>query len=136
MALFAPATLSLIACGSQAPTQADDSPSQANTKPAAERTAISASYLSGAWCFRRSEAGDHVEDVGLTYIFSQDGSLLYQNNPQTSVDRPGGWEFADGVLKIKPTLTFFDFKPVEVTQDQMVLEAHGGRHIWTRGACA
>ncbi|MFT5537784.1 MAG: hypothetical protein ACI9TB_001208 [Parasphingorhabdus sp.] len=131
-------TLSLLlsACG-----QADDPGSKsadtvAATKPGTtQSTGLSSAYLEGQWCHTHNIMGDERSDEMLSYIFSQDGTLLYQNNPTTEIDRPGTYVIEGRNLKIKPTLAFFNMELESMSQDEFILKMAYGKMYWSRGAC-
>ncbi len=79
--------------------------------------------------------GDERSDEMLSYIFSQDGTLLYQNNPTTEIDRPGTYVIEGRNLKIKPTLAFFNMELESMSQDEFILKMAYGKMYWSRGAC-
>lgn len=95
---------------------------------------ISPSYLAGTWCYSHYEAGSEREDQNITYIFNEDGTLLYQNASGSSVDKQGAYEFNDGVLRIKPALMFFKFTVKEQSPDRLVLDSLG-EHVFLRDEC-
>lgn len=129
-------TMGLAAC-----SESDNSSGAAATnsmQPASAETQSlpSADWLAGEWCFERYTAGGEVSEEDVTYIFKPDGTLLYQNNSSTPVDRPGSFEIANGKFVIKPTLALFPFEEATTTEDGMVLRwGHSGEFHWTRGAC-
>ncbi len=110
-------------------------PAAAAPETAAAASPITPEYLAGEWCYLRYEAGGEVSLENITYVFAADGTLKYQNNSSTEVDKPGTFEVKDGILKIKPALAMFDFLPVTVDKDAMILEAMGAQSFWKRGAC-
>ncbi|OCC24929.1 hypothetical protein MB02_05635 [Croceicoccus estronivorus] len=97
--------------------------------------AVTPDYLAGEWCYERFEAGDDVSNEQITYNFAADGTLKYQNNSSSPVDKDGSYAFTDGVLVIKPAFSMFKLKPATLGDKEMVFEAMGGRFIWSRGAC-
>ena len=96
---------------------------------------LTAAYLEGAWCYTHHVAGNERSDENLSYVFSTDGSLLYQVNSTTSIDKPGSYTIKNGHLKIIPTLRFFDFTVDTLEPDAMVLKMAYGKAHWRRGAC-
>ena len=72
----------------------------------------------------------------MSYIFSDDGTLLYQGNPETEIEKPGTYTIENGHLKIMPTLRFFDFTIESIDPDEMVLKMAYGLAFWERGTCA
>ncbi|MEZ5742848.1 MAG: hypothetical protein R3D89_03695 [Sphingomonadaceae bacterium] len=129
------AALALSACsGGEEAAPAGET---ASTEPAAaaDGPTITPEYLAGEWCYLRFEAGGEASEENINYLFAADGSLKYQTNSSTPVDMDGSWEFADGILTIKPALQFFKFVPTTITDDAMMLEAMGGQAYWKKGAC-
>lgn len=127
--------MGLAACsGSEIPNSAEatsaDRPAGAET-----RSLPSAEWLAGEWCYERYVAGGEPSEENITYIFNSDGTLLYQNNSSTPVDRPGSFETADGRLVIRPALAPFPFDEATTTEDRMVLRSRSTEFHWTRGAC-
>ena len=97
--------------------------------------ALSPETLAGAWCYSHYSAGGERGEVSGTYLFHPDGSLLYQTNPSTPVDRPGRYSIDGDTLKIEPTLAFFTFKLKSEEPDRLVFSAMGAEHVFLRGAC-
>jgi hypothetical protein len=97
---------------------------------------VTPQYLSGEWCYLRYEGGGETSEENITYVFAEDGTLKYQNNSSTPVDKDGSYSLDGGVVNIKPALTFFKFVPVAVEEASMILEASGVQSYWARGACA
>lgn len=102
--------------------------------PAPKAAAVTGEYLAGAWCYAFWESMGESENVGETYIFSADGSLLYQHTPTSPVDRPGSWEVEQGKLRILPKMMGFNLTVKSVSPDEMVLDSMGDHHF-RRGAC-
>jgi len=100
----------------------------------ATATALSPDYLAGPWCYSHYQAGDQREDQNINYVFNQDGTLLYQNNPSTPVEKPGTWSPDGDAISIKPTFMMFNFKLKSQTENQFVLDAFGD-HVFLRGEC-
>ena len=92
-------------------------------------------YLTGPWCHVGVEFPDETSEENRTYAFAADGTLKYQNNPSTPVEKDGSYEIKDGALVIKPTLMMIPLKPLSVEADEMTFSAMGGKAIWKRGAC-
>ena len=126
--------------GAESPEAGDDTETasaEATTDAARGGLAgLTPAYLEGDWCYESYRAGEETEEVGETYRFNADGTLLYQNNPTTPVDREGRWEVADGKFTIYPTLEFLPFRGATLEDDAMTLEGSFGQHHWSRGACA
>ena len=129
------AALLVASCGSDQTERGDAATSAAGDASRTAAAAIDGAYLEGAWCYRSFEAGGDLSEENITYEFSADGTLKYQNNSSTPVEQPGSWELADGILKVLPTLRYFDMQAAEVSEDQMTFSAMGGTMLWTRGAC-
>lgn len=98
---------------------------------------LTGEYLAGDWCHVRNEfPGEGPTEENDSYIFAADGTLKYQNNPSTPVEKAGSWELKDSTLVVKPTLQFLPMTPVSIEQDAMTFKAMGSVNvIWTRGAC-
>jgi len=97
-------------------------------------SAFTPEYLAGPWCYSHYEAGGERETQNINYIFHEDGTLLYQNNPQTPVEKPGTYTMEGDTIKIKPTFMMFDFKLKSKSDNQFVLDAFGD-HVFVRGEC-
>lgn len=96
--------------------------------------AVSPEYLDGPWCYSHYEAGGQRNEQNIDYVFNSDGSLLYQNNSGSAVDRPGTWSIQGERVNIHPTFMAFRLKVKEETSDRLVLTGLGN-HVFTRGAC-
>jgi hypothetical protein len=133
-ALILPLLLS--ACG-----QADDQGSNAAEADngagaeAAQAAGLTPAYLEGQWCFTHTLIGDERSDEMLSFIFSQDGTLLYQTNSSTGIEEPGNYVIDGNSIKIKPTLAFFNMELESMSQDQFILKMAYGQMYWSRGAC-
>ena len=127
------ALLLLTACGSSDTNDKQSTPAASKTDYAASDK-LTPAYLAGTWCYTHHVTGGERSDENMTYIFSADGSLLYQVNPTTDVDKPGSYTIDSGHLKISPTLRFFDFTVETIEPDAMVLKGMG-QSYWQRGAC-
>jgi hypothetical protein len=129
-------SLLLSACG-----QTDDSGSKsANTVAAAtpdmaKAAGLTPAYLEGQWCHTHNIMGDERSDEMLSFIFSPDGTLLYQTNPSTEIDKPGSYVIDGNSIKIKPTLAFFNMELEGMSQDAFILKMAYGQMYWSRGAC-
>lgn len=124
------ALLMLAACGS---TDADGAQSAASQSVSSKLTA---GYLEGSWCYTHHVAGGERSDDKINYVFSANGSLLYQVNPTTAINKPGTYTIENGHLRIIPTLRFFDFTVEAIEPDAMVLKMPMGKAYWQRGACS
>lgn len=96
---------------------------------------LTPAYLSGDWCYSHNVISDERSDEGLSYRFAADGSLLYQVNQSTPVEKPGSYTIEEGHLKISPTLRFFDFTVESIDPESMVLRMTYGLAFWKRGSC-
>lgn len=132
------ALLALGACSGGSDEQGAAPEGASAPTPAAKGAGLKVTpeYLAGDWCYLRYEAGGETSEENITYVFAADGTLKYQTNSQTPVDKDGSYALDEGVIVIKPALAFFKFVPIEVSADGMILEAMGSQSFWTRGACA
>jgi hypothetical protein len=125
--------LLLAACDETGDSASDSAPSAgADTGLSAKLTPA---YLKGDWCYSHNVISEERSDEGMTYAFSDDGTLLYQTNPNTAVENPGSYTIDNGHLKILPTLRFFDFTAESIDPDGMVLRMAYGLAVWKRGSC-
>ena len=99
-----------------------------------EEAELDPAYLAGEWCYSHYMAGPDRKDKNINYIFNEDGTLLYQNNSRTKVNRQGSYTINDGIVKILPTHMAFTFRPQSVTQNELVLSGLGVHHF-VRGTC-
>lgn len=129
------AFLLLTACGSNDTDGKQSAPAVAKSDQTSVSDKLTPAYLDGTWCYSHHIVGGERSDEMMTYIFSADGSLLYQVNPTTDVDKPGSYTIDNGHLKISPTLRFFDFTVESIEPDAMVLKGMG-QSFWRRGACS
>lgn len=130
------ALLLLTACGSSDTNGVQNTSALPPTGPQqAGASKLTAVYLEGAWCYTHHVAGKDRSDENLSYVFSTDGSLLYQVNSTASIDKPGRYTITNGHLKIIPTLRFFDFTVDTIEPDAMVLKMAYGKAYWHRGTC-
>ncbi len=133
--------LLLAACGASDPDVTQSPPAVADSASAmadgapAVSSELTPAYLDGSWCYSHHIVGGERSDEMMTYIFSTDGSLLYQVNSTTPVENPGTYTIDNGHLKISPTLRFFDFTVDTIEPDAMVLKGMG-QSFWRRGACS
>lgn len=128
------ALLLLTACGSNSPDEVQDASAGAQVNQNLSDQ-LTPAYLVGDWCYSHNVISDERNDEGMTYRFSPDGSLLYQNNPNTPVENAGSYTIDKGHLKILPTLKFFDFTVEAIEPDTMTLKMAYGLAIWERGIC-
>ncbi len=133
-ALLLPLILS--ACG-QAEDQGATSAETVNAAgpESAQAADLTPAYLEGQWCYTHAIMGDERSDEMLSYIFSQDGTLLYQTNSSTEIEKPGTYVIDGNSIKIKPTLAFFNMQLESMSQDEMVFKMAYGQMHWSRGAC-
>ncbi|MGB5483714.1 hypothetical protein [Parasphingorhabdus sp.] len=131
-ALILPLLLS--ACG-QSEEQGATSAENGEETSTAQVAGLTPAYLEGQWCYTHSLIGDERSDEMLSYIFAQDGTLLYQNNPSTEIEKPGTYAIDGGSIKIEPTLAFFNMQLESLSQDEMVFKMAYGLMHWSRGAC-
>ncbi len=128
------AVLLLAACG-QSGAEGNPAAAPASGPESALSAKLTPSYLKGEWCYSHNVIQNEDNEEMMSYIFSDDGTLLYQNNPTTEVDNPGSYTIENGHLKIMPTLRFFDFTVESIEPDQMVLKMAYGLAVWKRGSC-
>jgi hypothetical protein len=128
--------LLLSACG-QSEDQAASSAGTGNGggASAAQVTGLTPAHLEGPWCYSHNMISDERSDEMLSFIFAQDGTLLYQTNSSTEIEKPGSYVIDGGSIKIKPTLAFFNMQLESLSQDEMVFKMAYGLMYWTRGAC-
>lgn len=99
-------------------------------------TTVSASYLAGPWCYLYYSAGDERGDKYIDYVFNEDGTLLFQNNSGSAVDRPGTWKLDGTALLVDPALWVVARKIDTVAPDRFVLGTGVMRLVFARGECA
>lgn len=103
------------------------------------KAVITRSYLTGQWCYAYIEAGfsgdKQRDEQNITYLFNEDGSLLYQNNPTTPVEKEGSYDLDEGKLTILPALRFLPHEIYSVDEDRFVLGNSVTQLAFTRGAC-
>ncbi len=129
-----PAVLLLSACG-QGGAEGGEQASPVSQAATGVTAALTPAYLQGGWCYSHNVMGDERSDEMMSYIFSDDGTLLYQVNPETEIEKPGTYTIEEGHLKIMPTLRFFDFTVESIDPDAMVLKMAYGLAYWERGTC-
>jgi hypothetical protein len=100
------------------------------------RSAISAAYLAGPWCHLYWEAGGERSDERINYIFDADGTLAYQNNPASPVDRGGSWTLDGEDLSVGPAIWSVATRIHSVDADRFVLGEERAQVVFARGACA
>lgn len=133
--------LAMVGCGEQPgngaggmePSRSDARESQSPGVSHARE--VSAEYLAGPWCYLHFQAGDRRRDERIDYVFNEDGTLLYQNNPTTPVDRPGVWKLEDGSLSIGPSLWAVTTEIHSVEDGRLVLGKDSIQLVLARGAC-
>jgi len=133
----------IFACGGNAQDRDKRGNSDTSlTSQTADSTAdisLTLAYLDGEWCHAYFEAGygDDKErgDQNITYIFKSNGKLLYQNNPNTPVEKEGSYKLKDGKLKILPTLRFLPSEIYSVHEDHFMLGNSVTQLAFIRGAC-
>lgn len=96
---------------------------------------LTPAHLEGPWCYSHNMISDERSDEILGFIFSQDGTLLYQTNSLTEIENPGSYVIDGSSIKIKPTLAFFNMKLESLSQNEMVFKMAYGSMYWARGAC-
>lgn len=131
--------LAVAGCGGEQPAETDQAATGEQEAPMPAATGGSmpnADYLAGEWCFEGTDVGGDLEEEQVTYIFNPDGTLLYQNNSMTEVDRPGTYEVTDEGLEIEPTFGAFSaFDQIATSENEMRISTMGAELVWTRGAC-
>ena len=103
--------------------------------PATQAAGLTPAHLEGQWCYSHILIGDERSDEMINYIFSQDGTLLYQTNSSTGIDNPGSYVIDGSSIKITPTLASFDMQLESLSQDAMVFKMAYGLMHWSRGTC-
>lgn len=133
-ALLLPLLLS--ACG-QSEDQAASSAGIWNAAGASEVAVagLTPAHLEGPWCYSHNMISDERSDEMLGFVFAQDGTLLYQTNSATEIEKPGSYVIDGSSIKIKPTLAFFNMQLESLSKDEMVFKMAYGLMYWTRGAC-
>lgn len=96
--------------------------------------ALTAEDFAGTWCYSHYEAGGEREDQNITYVFNSDGTLLYQNTPGSSIDKPGTYSIDGDSVEIEPTFAVFNLTVKSEEQDRVVLGGLG-EHVFMRGEC-
>ena len=134
-ALLLPLLLS--ACG-QSEDQAASSTGIWNGAGASEVevAGLTPAYLEGQWCFSHLLIDGERTDEQINYIFSPDGTLLYQTNSSTEIEEPGTYVIDGNRIKIKPTLAFMDMQLESLSQDLLIFKTPYGQMFWPRGVCA
>lgn len=138
-----PLALALVVTGcgerpSDRPVEIEPSRADAQQVQSPGRTAspgVSAAYLAGPWCYLHFQAGSQRRDEHIDYVFSEDGTLLYQNNPDTPVDREGVWKLEDGQLSIGPSLWVVTTQIHSVEDGRLVLGNDSSQLVLARGPC-
>tara|TARA_R110000824_G_scaffold52543_10_gene145633 strand:+ start:2604 stop:3035 length:432 start_codon:yes stop_codon:yes gene_type:complete len=101
----------------------------------AQAAGLTPAYLEGQWCFSHLIISGERSDERINYIFSPDGTLLYQTNSATEIEQPGSYVIDANSIKIKPTLAFMDMQLESLSQDLLVFKTPYGEMYWARGAC-
>lgn len=96
--------------------------------------ALTNEELAGPWCYSYYEAAGEREVQIINYIFKEDGTLLYQNNPVTPVEKPGTYSIDGNKIELKPTFMMFNLVVKSEAGDRFVLDAFGD-HVFVRGEC-
>ncbi|MEH6757319.1 MAG: hypothetical protein V7676_07395 [Parasphingorhabdus sp.] len=124
--------LFLSACGQ---ADGEGSTSATVTSDAAQVAGVAPAFLEGQWCYSHFTAGEEKSVEMINYIFSKDGTLLYQTNPSTEIDETGSYVIKGDEIKIKPALAAFNTQFERMAADQFVLKMAYGQMYWYRGAC-
>ena len=96
---------------------------------------MSSEYLSGEWCYTHYEAGGEKEQENITYIFSSDGTLLYQNSSLSKeVGSKGSYTIVGDELKIRPVFAAFTLRIKSIEASTFVLTGFGD-HYFVKGRC-
>jgi len=94
---------------------------------------MSSEYLSGKWCFTRSDFGG---EENLNFTFNPDGSLLYQNSRYSDkMDREGSYTIVDDELKIRPMLEALTLRVKSIEESSFVLRGGGSDHLFEKRRC-
>lgn len=127
----------LAACG-QAEDKGATSAEAANSAgvESAQAAGLTPAYLEGQWCFSHLLIEGERTDEQINYIFSPDGTLLYQTNSSTEIEEPGTYVIDGNRIKIKPTLAFMDMQLESLSPDLLIFKTPYGQMFWPRGACA
>lgn len=96
---------------------------------------MSTAYLSGAWCYLYFEGAGERTEERVDYVFNDDGTLLYQDRPDSPLDRAGSWTLDGDALSILPELAMAA-EIQSVADDRFVLGFGPMRAVFARGACA
>lgn len=96
---------------------------------------MSPSYLAGDWCFVEAEVGEDRTPENITYIFRENGTLLYQTNPATPVEAEGRYTIGEEKLTIEPALVFLPKEILEIEDDGFVIGSAVARLHFIRGRC-
>lgn len=107
-------------------------PAQAST---AGNLEISADYLAGQWCYLYYDAGGERSEENIDYVFSEDGTLMYQNNSDSPVDRPGHWKLDGNALSVGPAVWMVAKTVHSVDEDRFALANGSVQAVFARGVC-
>lgn len=137
VAATALALLPATGCSREGDAAAAPAPATASAPDAAGDKAptIDAAYLAGPWCYLHYEAGGERSDENIDYVFSGDGTLLYQNNAGSALDRQGSWTLEGDGLSIGPAIWVISKRIQSVEADRFVLGNKYTRMVFQRGAC-
>ena len=92
--IIVPAVLLLAACGQNG---AEGNPAAPASGPESALSAkLTPSYLKGKWCYSHNVIQNEDNEEMMSYVFSDDGTLLYQNNRNTEVEKPGTYTIENG----------------------------------------
>lgn len=128
-----PLMLAMAGCSEGAGNAVDDAEPQRTAVGGSP--GISAAYLAGPWCYLHYQAGKERSEEMIDYVFNEDGTLLYQNNPTTPVDRSGVWTFEDGELSVGPSLWVISTRVHSVERNRFVIGHEHVHAVFARGAC-
>jgi len=129
-------TLILCACGQAENNGAASGEAlEATVTEAADAAVIAPADLEGQWCYTHYVAGDEKVEEMINYIFSKDGSLLYQTSGMSEIDEPGSYVIDGNAIKILPALSAFNMQFVSMSPDEFILKMAFGEMYWSRGAC-
>ncbi len=96
---------------------------------------MSPGYLAGDWCFVEARIGDDWTPENITYVFRENGTLLYQPNPATGVEAEGRYTIGERKLTIEPALVFLPKGILKTENDGFVLGNAVAKLYFSRGRC-